>query len=673
MSDITWTSAPQTWATANGSFGKPTLLRFASDSFMKDFMSMLENQPDNLPSYQVKAENWMRPMDGPSPVKLVSAPIRQLQLRRAGVLGALASRALVTQEDVASLSLPVSTDLPLKLYQPSHMRYYLVTASLVCQEVGMPDRVVDASAQEKTSFVVRRLMLKNPSAYPAGTTPPTPTTAPGEYEEYALVDVNGVKAWQKQANPRLLATNEEQNALFAINFTQSDGRRRRLLSGLVPTGKRETYIGATPSSTAQASQPPATQTTATTQDPRLDMQARRLFFGPWQQLIENMDDLVQRSLDDLAEDNDTDHTKSQRDLLAKTRLRLQESSWYLMLDFANFLQEQLPDLMAALESGSSGSNLTTEKPLFDALNKVKLYKAGSIDIPKVLNDQYGVQPLESLGKALGKIRQYNSQLESVSTPYNGSGRGTTWPNFIFPLVDVSSANCASNASPVQASPFLSIAQEPPFVSGADNYLKAIDDLRQILLDALPLKSTTPLPPVPLNSLPPARIDETAWFVIRCAFERPNCLPTPEPVISDATPPFQIAGFFDPDAPARPLRIDLPIDTSPAGLRKFDKNTAFMVSDMLCGQVKRARSLGLGDLIRSVLPFPLHKDLDISSEPCSDGGVTFGMICSLSIPIITICAFIMLMVIVTLLDFIFRWIPYFILCFPLPKFGSKESA
>ena len=95
--------------------------------------------------------------------------------------------------------------------------------------------------------------------------------------------------------------------------------------------------------------------------------------------------------------------------------------------------------------------------------------------------------------------------------------------------------------------------------------------------------------------------------------------------------------------------------------------------MLCGQVKRARSLGLGDLIRSVLPFPLHKDLDISSEPCSDGGVTFGMICSLSIPIITICAFIMLMVIVTLLDFIFRWIPYFILCFPLPKFGSKESA
>ena len=33
-----------------------------------------------------------------------------------------------------------------------------------------------------------------------------------------------------------------------------------------------------------------------------------------------------------------------------------------------------------------------------------------------------------------------------------------------------------------------------------------------------------------------------------------------------------------------------------------------------------------------------------------------MICSLSIPIITLCALILLIIIVTLLDFIFRWLP-----------------
>jgi hypothetical protein len=50
----------------------------------------------------------------------------------------------------------------------------------------------------------------------------------------------------------------------------------------------------------------------------------------------------------------------------------------------------------------------------------------------------------------------------------------------------------------------------------------------------------------------------------------------------------------------------------------------------------------------------------------------GMICSLSIPIITICALILLMIIVTLLDAIFFWMPYFIICFPLPGFKAKKT-
>jgi hypothetical protein len=80
-----------------------------------------------------------------------------------------------------------------------------------------------------------------------------------------------------------------------------------------------------------------------------------------------------------------------------------------------------------------------------------------------------------------------------------------------------------------------------------------------------------------------------------------------------------------------------------------------------------------DLIRAVLPWPLHKDLDVPDKgPCKDEkGVDIGMMCSISIPIVTICAMVLLMVIVTLLDLVFRWIPYFILCFPIPKFKGKS--
>ena len=139
--------------------------------------------------------------------------------------------------------------------------------------------------------------------------------------------------------------------------------------------------------------------------------------------------------------------------------------------------------------------------------------------------------------------------------------------------------------------------------------------------------------------------------------------------------FQLASFFDSDAPARPIRIALPIDTTAAGMRKHQKNTAFVISDALCGQMNRLKGLGFVDLVLSVLPWPFHKDLDIGSDgmgPCKKGSENLGMICSLSIPIITICALILLFMIVLVLDLIFKWIPWFIICWPLPGFKAKKA-
>jgi hypothetical protein len=173
----------------------------------------------------------------------------------------------------------------------------------------------------------------------------------------------------------------------------------------------------------------------------------------------------------------------------------------------------------------------------------------------------------------------------------------------------------------------------------------------------------------LAARPTLSAGEAGRFLIRCVFDRPNCAPFLPPLLSEPSVEFQLAGFFDPDAPARPIRIALPIDTTVAGLRKFDKNTAFMISDVLACQIERARGITFGDLVLSVLPWPFHKDLpDPGGGDCTS---TMGMICTLSIPIITICALILLIMIVVVLDIIFKWLPFFIACFPLPNFKAKR--
>jgi hypothetical protein len=76
-------------------------------------------------------------------------------------------------------------------------------------------------------------------------------------------------------------------------------------------------------------------------------------------------------------------------------------------------------------------------------------------------------------------------------------------------------------------------------------------------------------------------------------------------------------------------------------------------------------------VLSVLPWPFHKDLEVGKMGPCGATATFGMICSLSIPIITICALILLIIIVMLLDLIFKWIPWFIICFPIPGLKAKK--
>ncbi len=148
--------------------------------------------------------------------------------------------------------------------------------------------------------------------------------------------------------------------------------------------------------------------------------------------------------------------------------------------------------------------------------------------------------------------------------------------------------------------------------------------------------------------PPSRM-EGAVYVTRLVYERPRCRPPQRHTISAPTDSFRLAHFYDPDAPFRDNRIVLPIDTSLEGLRKFPKAVKMDLSSQLRKQMDRIQAIKLADLDSGDIPE--EKQLDL------------GMVCSLSIPIITICALVLLMIIVSLLNIVFFWIPLFKICLP----------
>ncbi len=57
---------------------------------------------------------------------------------------------------------------------------------------------------------------------------------------------------------------------------------------------------------------------------------------------------------------------------------------------------------------------------------------------------------------------------------------------------------------------------------------------------------------------------------------------------------------------------------------------------------------------------------------ADSGLKLGWICSFNIPIITICAFIVLNIFLSLFDLFFRWMMFIKICIPFPKKGGGES-
>ena len=666
--DIQWTAPPPFWGrspdlseTGRAALRSPALLRFASDAFMEEFNRTLESDPSKLTDLEAQFETWRGPQAASAAVPELEQPIPAVR-RNLARLKVAAERRIARASAVAVLDpppLPATQPRPrrLKLYQPAHQRFYLVAASLVCRQPGLPDRAVNTANQEKTTFVLRRVR-----------------TVSGARAEYGFIPAAGGGTWTAITHPeRALADKEETLPLFAVNFKDDAGLKRRVLAGLVPVGRREAYVGAaltgselTPPSVPaiEASSGAADPGAPATVDPRAVLLNAEVI-EPWKTLVARAEKARQ------VIDNPGDQGSSgQRDAVSnrvrlEAREAIQVGSWYILLDFARFLNDHLNEVYLALPTASPGLS-GKALDVWNALN--------GTTVPLTLRNQLqalngSMTVATSLREALAAVTAsgVGPALEAADGSFTyAAGRGQSWPAFLFPLSDP--AFVGGVTPPLN--PALPPGAQAPTIA-----LRKISALRDLIGEALPREATGPVPDLPLAAKPVLAPDETARFVLRCVFQRPNCDPINPIILSAPSREFELANFFDPEAPARPIRIALPVDTSPAGLRRAPKNTAFMVSDMLCGHVAKAKSMGLIDLIRAVLPFPLHKALDPPATACKTDPpeLSLGMICSLSIPIVTICAFILLIIIVSLLDMIFKWMPYFIFCFPFPKFSAKPPA
>jgi hypothetical protein len=272
-------------------------------------------------------------------------------------------------------------------------------------------------------------------------------------------------------------------------------------------------------------------------------------------------------------------------------------SIFLLLDLFEYFAEHLPEVASALLADPHANANATESALLSFLGTQAL--GGSLN----------------LAQALAGVARKQSELDQA-----GDSDLTQSP-FNFSLADYR-------------------------LNGVSLNTTLLKTRVQAALDSRP--ETLP-PPVKVPKLGQKAGD---LYVLRYVYERPQCDPAHQ-YVSQPTEQFELAPFFDPDAPGRPIRIGLPVDVSIGGLRKFPKNVAFMMSKELRNKMDS-----------------IHKGMLKGDPPGGEGSLNIGDICSFSIPIITLIAFILLMIIAILLNIVFWWLPLLKICFPL-KLSAKS--
>jgi hypothetical protein len=675
-----WTQFSDTSnAAVRENFQRPTILRFNSDAFMQELMSLMQLHPDRLIEWKAQPETWREPMATPPTRKLlqIEEPLSEIVKSQTRTIKTLNKSKSVPALS-ASVNPPVVNNRPLKLYQPIHQRFYLVTASLVCRQVGLPDKAVSLEKDQKVKFVVRRMLPKDPDAKVDN----PDIFEPDKCEEYAWVLHQGEMKWKKvleggNFTEKALLAEEERLPMSSLGYIEDSGRKRKLLSGFIPVSKREAYINAAKILPGEASDGEDENSLSISSREAMAHVFSLQVAGPWKRLLSMRESEKGVVADWLAsappiaseagnlEDHIDDINGSN---LKDLRERIQTLSWYVLVDMLNFFKDFIPRVYQYIDTGNIPAGASAaEINLINALDTLTLNPAS---FASYMANCYQTDLKTSVVAALSELAHNPAieiELDLVEYPYDRAGENSGaehhWPDFVFPLADpLLNTPLPKLVPPAELSP-----EEP------DRSQDQVDALTNLVKLAIPDDLAKAAPDV-TRAKAPQKDGTGGWFVIRCVYESPHCGPFDPPLVSDATVPFKMASLYDPDAPGRPINIPMPLDISPAGLRKHNKNATFMISDMLCGKIRGTRKTTLGDLVLSVLPWPFHKDLPEPStkSECSKGGIGFGMFCSLSIPIVTLCAMILLIIMVTLFDLFFRWLPLFFLCLPIPGLTGKQK-
>ncbi len=585
---VQWLTPAPLWnelaaETDKGPFRSPALLRFATDQFMEELQGILGSKtPETLRNYIAQPETWRSPAVG---------------LGISGAAGTVS--ASQKPEGSAAQKTAQKTDAtegppPFKFFQPVHARFYLVSAALVCRQPGLPDHQVLTNQGEKTSFVLRRLRPK------AGVTSADLSTFdPNVTDEYAWV-IADKTGWTKVQGTGLV-DGEERLPLSASQFG-TNGSRRRTFTGLIPVSRRQTYV------TARENKPAASGTDTSPVDDQRKIDFQRQVLDPWVELVNYG---TQNGITGPVASNDPRYPLA---------VGVAQGSALVLVDFANYLQQYLPELWKAVQK--QPANMGTQQTAFySALNGMLANFSGA-PTTSVLTD--AIRTAHGFEQSFEAEVLVSGQTPALPTGYPG--------------------------------PMLSDTSDPQIASliqrGSDPLQpRNLQVLAEAALDEV---GKAPALTVRIPAKDPENPQGDDWYVVRCIYEQPQCGMKAPAVISDPSRPFQLASFFDPDAPARPIQVALPVDTTPAALRKYDKGVGFMISDQLAKQMSRVK--GLKQLMDGDLADP--------------DGFGLGMICSFSIPIITICAFIVLMIFLILLNIIFWWLPFFRICFPIPTLKAK---
>lgn len=173
------------------------------------------------------------------------------------------------------------------------------------------------------------------------------------------------------------------------------------------------------------------------------------------------------------------------------------------------------------------------------------------------------------------------------------------------------------------------------------------DLIRALLKAAAAASKTQIAPTG-RFQDSTRLYKLRIFV-RLKSDHPNC--PPQLVWSKYSEEFNIAPWYASGARAHPP-VPLP-DLTKDFLAKAKPNCSFQVPGSLMGAMQGTTMSGLTN--------------------GSGGGpaLSLGWICGFSIPLITICAFFVLNIFLTLLNIVFFWLPIIKICIPIPAPSNNQ--